>query len=423
MTSTQRCPAPGPMDAPGFWLDSPEHRAWLAEQAHRQLAFFRASARGEGAGFHLLAFDGSPLPDDVQELHTVTRLIHSYALGHMCGSEECAGIVERGLDYLASHHLDKHYGGYVWAMRGDEIENDTKLTYGHAFVLLAAASAHMAGFERAESLLYEAEALLTQHYWQESPGLFADELARDWTPFSTYRGFNGNMHATEALLAAYEATGKPRFLARAGSILRFFTEEIAPANRWFIPEHYDLDWQINPEYAGNPMFRPKGYTPGHSFELARLLLQHWDLSQRPENGAPARARNLIEAAINKAWLPEGGFVYTLGSNLQPDQDCRFWWPVTEAVGALAMLIKLERKEEDERWYRKIWAFANTHFIDPENGGWWPEITPQGTPTNTIFAGKPDIYHSLQACLFPLAPGLSRLMQPAPVLPPPLVPPP
>lgn len=56
-------------DAPGFWLDDPDHRAWLMAEASRQFAFFRASLR-PGPGFHTLDFAGEPLADDTQELHT-----------------------------------------------------------------------------------------------------------------------------------------------------------------------------------------------------------------------------------------------------------------------------------------------------------------------------------------------------------------
>mgnify|MGYP000580827431 CR=1 FL=1 len=39
---------PGPAGAAGFWLDHPDHRRWLADDADRQFAFFAASM-GQGA--------------------------------------------------------------------------------------------------------------------------------------------------------------------------------------------------------------------------------------------------------------------------------------------------------------------------------------------------------------------------------------
>jgi len=120
------------------------------------------------------------------------------------------------------------------------------------------------------------------------------------------------------------------------------------------------------------------------------------------------ARNVAYRALSDAWVPvQGGLVYTLGFDGQPAIRDRYWWPVCEAIGVLASLIKLERSAQDEAWYRRLWSFADRHFIDHEVGGWFPEVDDAGHPTETQFKGKPDIYHALQATLFPLAPGLSR----------------
>lgn len=399
-------PTPGPAGAPGFWLQTAEHRAFLMADARRQFDFFAASAR-PGPGFCTLDHAGQPLPDDLQELHTTTRLIHSYALGQAIGVPGAAAMVDRGMAYLWSHHRDADHGGYSWGIAGDAVADGRKLAYGHVFVLLAGASALQAGHPDAARLIDDVWQVLDQNFWEDGPGLFADEFNRDWTPFSTYRGMNANMHAVEALVTAYEATGREVLLHRAGRILDFFLGRMAPAHGWRVPEHYTADWQVDPDYAGNPMFRPAGTTPGHSFELSRLQLQHWDLAGRPDNAGPDRARHLVETAL-KAWNPErGGFAYTLKFDGQVDVPNRYWWPVTEALGALAALIKLDPRPEDEVWYRRIWEFSARCLIDVEHGGWFPELDAEDRPAATQFRGKPDLYHSVQAVLFPLAPGISR----------------
>jgi mannose/cellobiose epimerase-like protein (N-acyl-D-glucosamine 2-epimerase family) len=397
---------PGPMDAEGFWIDHSCHKVWLSVEADRQWAFFSGSLRGN-PGFQTLNPAGQPLPDETQELHTTTRLVHSYALGHLRGFAGADRIVDHGMDYIKNHHHDSIHGGYLWALSGDEIIDDRKLAYGHVFVLLAASSAKMAGHPDADEMIENIANVLDVHYWEDGAGLFADEWNRDWSPFSTYRGMNANMHGVEALLTAYEATGQQFFLTRAGRILDFFTARVAPRECWRLPEHYTENWEIDREYSGNPMFRPAGTTPGHSFELGRLLLQHWDLSGRPEGNAPKRARHLIQQALDDAWQADGGFAYTLDFDGTVAIPSRFWWPVTEAISAVAALIKLERLPSDEVWYRRLWAFSAGHFIDHDLGGWFPEIDKAGKVTATIFKGKPDIYHSIQACLIPMATGLSR----------------
>ena len=139
--------------------------------------------------------------------------------------------------------------------------------------------------------------ILETRFWEEDAGLYLDEANQDWSPFSTYRGMNSNMHMTEALLTAFEATGREIYLERAGSILDFFLGKVAPAKDWRLPEHYGKDWQIDRVYSENPMFRPASTTPGHSFELGRLQLQHWDLAGRPNDGSVERARRVVDSAL------------------------------------------------------------------------------------------------------------------------------
>lgn len=398
---------PGLQNAPGHWLQNDTHLAWLKTLSQDLLSFFDASIQN-GPGFALLGHDGSPLPTDVQELHMTTRMIHSYALGKMQGHRGAAQIIDHGMGYLMQHHKDADHGGYVWSLKGDVVADGTKLAYGHVFVLLAASSAKLAGHPDADALIDDITDVLDRHYWEEDAGLFCDEWNRDWTPFSNYRGMNANMHGVEALLAAFEATGREKYLANAGRILDFFTAKKAPAENWRLPEHYTSAWSIDRDYAGNHMFRPAGTTPGHSFELGRLLLQYWDLVGRPQSDAPHNARKLIEQALHDAWLPKGGLAYTLNFDGSVADASRFWWPVTEAINAVATLLVLDKRQADEEWYRKLWGFADKVFIDHKHGGWFPAIDEHGAPTSSIFAGKPDIYHALQACLFPLSGKVSRM---------------
>lgn len=387
-------------------LSDPVHRAELRAQADALIRFFRPSLNAAG-GFDLLDYDGQPIPDEPQELHTTTRLVHSYALAQAFGAKDCAPIIDAGIAALLTRHRDALHGGFVWSFGPGGVVDGTKLAYGHVFVLLAASSACQAGHDAAPALLAEIDALITRHYWDEGLGRLSDEYARDWQPFSTYRGMNANMHGAEAFLAAFEATGDDKFLTRAGRILDFFTAQMAPQNGWRIPEHYTADWQIDPDYEGNPMFRPAGTTPGHALEFARLVLQHWDLAGRKDETALPRARALVACALADGWLEDGAIAYTVAPSGHILRPARYWWPMTEALGALAALMKADPRPEHALWYDRVWQAANARFIDHARGGWYPEINADGSPATGQFKGKPDIYHALQAMLFPLVPGLSR----------------
>lgn len=390
----------------GAWLNDPVHRAFLRADAERQVRFFALSLRGDG-GFDVLDHEAAPLPRQGQELHTTTRMVHSFALAKAAGIDGCDEIIDAGLRYLWTTHRDPMHGGYLWSVDEGGLRNDQKLAYGHVFVLLAASSALMVGHPLAQALFDDIRAVLETRFTEPGSPLLLEEFTRDWQPLTEYRGMNANMHGTEALMAAYEATGERAFLDRAGAILDFFTNRMARAHGDRIPEHYTADWQVDPDYSGNPMFRPAGTTPGHALEFARLVLQHWDLAGRPEGDAVARAQALVTRALADAWREDGGLVYTLGAEGRVSIPDRYWWPVTEGIGALASLLKLRADAKLEAWYRRLWKFAHRALIDHGRGGWYPELGEDGQPVARQFAGKPDIYHALQADLLPLAPGLSR----------------
>ena len=392
----------------GNWCDDPVHQAWLSHDASRQLDFFRPSLRADG-GLDVLNWDGTPRVGVAQELHITTRLVHSYALGAAFGDTNTAAIIDAGMACLWNGHRDTTHGGYCWSIDGKTAVDATKLAYGHVFVLLAGASARQVGHPDADRLIDDVTAVIDRHFWDDDKGLLREEFSQDWSTFSNYRGMNANMHGVEALLAAFEATGREIYLNRAGRILDFFVCQIASSHHWRIPEHYTGGWQLDRDYTGDPMFRPAGTTPGHSLELGRLLIQHWDLSGRPQDQSLVRARNLIERALDDAWLPEGGLCYTLDYSGEIGIRDRYWWPVAEAIGAISTLQRIDPREGDEIWYRKFWRFADEHFIDHDTGGWYPELDEAGKPVEHQFLGKPDIYHSLQAVLLPLAGSPSKLI--------------
>ena len=224
-TTTNDDSAVGDLGFQGFWLESEHHRNWLKSDSEKHLNFFRASFDAAG-GYHQLDTNGQPIAGATKELFATCRLVHSFALGKHFGFPDCDQMIDHGMRFLLEHHRDPIHGGYVWGLDDGGICDERKLAYGHVFVLLAAASAKQAGHPDADTLLQDIEEVLEDRFWEEDRGLFLDEANRDWTPFSTYRGFNANMHGTEALLAAFEATGQSRFLDKAGRILEFFVHGI-----------------------------------------------------------------------------------------------------------------------------------------------------------------------------------------------------
>jgi mannose/cellobiose epimerase-like protein (N-acyl-D-glucosamine 2-epimerase family) len=204
-----------------------------------------------------------------------------------------------------------------------KVEDGTQHAYGQAFVLLAYAHATMAGLEQARDWIGETFELMEQRFWDAQAGLYADEASQDWSVLSGYRGQNANMHACEALQAAFQATGERRYLERAYTVAHNITQRQAQRCGGLIWEHYDVQWQ--PDWKFNiddpeNLFRPWGYQPGHFTEWAKLLVQlearGAGVLEQDLGWLLPTAERLFRVAVEKGWDAEyGGLCYSLAPDL------------------------------------------------------------------------------------------------------------
>ncbi len=398
------------MTAAPKWTALTSHRLWLLQQAGGLFSFFERASINPLGGFHELDDKGRPMPAGMppgrspsRQIHVTTRMVHCFALAHLLGRPGADAIIDHGMSFLWDGHRDTAQGGYFWGVGYEGPTDDTKQAYGHAFVLLAAASAKAAGHPDADRLLADVTTVLTEHFWEDRFGAVAEEFTRDWQAFDQYRGQNSNMHLTEALMAAFEATADSTYLRMAERIADLIVHRHAAQNGWQLPEHFTAGWQLDREYSGNPVFRPFGTTPGHWLEWARLLLQLWELGGRTIAWMREAAIALFRQAVTDGWGEGGGFYYTLDWNGSPHIADRYWWPCCEGIGSAAFLNAIEDDAFYEDWYRRIWNFSATHLIDRVHGGWHAQLDRDLKPNAGPFYGKPDIYHALQACLVPLLP--------------------
>jgi mannose/cellobiose epimerase-like protein (N-acyl-D-glucosamine 2-epimerase family) len=390
------------------WATLPSHRQWLAAERDRLLQFAVGSVHPEG-GFAWLDDNGVALLDQPVQTYITSRMTHVFCLGQLLGVPGMARLADHGVAGLSSRLRDAEHGGWFTAVGPDGPTTGEKRAYEHVFVLLAASSAAAAGRDGAPELLAEALAVVEARFWLDEDGLLADEWDREFRTLDPYRGVNANMHAVEAFLAAADATGLPLWRERALRILERVVHGFARANGWSLPEHFDPSWQALPSYNTSDrahQFRPYGVTIGHLMEWARLAL-HLRAALGPD--APewlvADAESLFGAAVRLGWSVDGaeGFVYTVDWDGTPVVRDRLHWVLAEAIGAAAALGAVTGDPQYERWYRLFWDCAAARFIDPVGGSWWHELDAQNRPAATVWSGKPDVYHALQATMVPVLP--------------------
>jgi mannose/cellobiose epimerase-like protein (N-acyl-D-glucosamine 2-epimerase family) len=285
-----------------------------------------------------------------------------------------------------------------------KVADATNHCYGLAFVLLAYAQAAMVGVAAAHEWIDETFDLMERRFWSPEYGLYADEATADWSRLAPYRGQNANMHACEALLAAFDATGQPRYLHRAEQLARNITLRQAGLSDGLIWEHYHADWSVDWDYNKDDKtntFRPWGYQPGHFTEWAKLLLileRHADQLSDAHWLAP-RAIELFDIAVKQAWDHEhGGIVYGFAPGGGICDGGKYCWVQTESFAAAALLARRTGAEKYWQWYQRIWEYCWAHFVDHASGTWQRVLTRDNRKTSDeqSATGKTD-YHTLGAC--------------------------
>jgi mannose/cellobiose epimerase-like protein (N-acyl-D-glucosamine 2-epimerase family) len=386
----------------------PGTEPWRRAEASRLISFGRAAALPDG-GFGWLDVNGGIDPVQPRPLYINARMTYVFALAHLAGVAGADALATSGLDALAVRYADHEHGGFFASLDpAGNILDTTKANYAHAHVLLAASSALAAGIPGAGAALEAAAAAIDRHFWSDTEGLALESWNADFTEPEPYRGANSNMHSVEAYLAAGDVTGNPAWLARAASIAGYLVNVQARAHAWRIPEHYDENWHLLPDYnADHPSdpFRPPGTTPGHSFEWARLLLTLEAAQPAPPAWLLEAATALFDTAVADAWHRDGhpGLLYTVDASGQPLVTARMHWVACEAVLAADALHRRTGQERFAAAAARWWDEIDRYFLDRQHGGWWQELAPDMTPATFTWSGKPDLYHCYQALLLPSLP--------------------
>jgi sulfoquinovose isomerase len=399
------------------WLAAPSHHRWLERETDRLLEFSRASRHPAG-GFAWLDSAGSPQLDRPVALWITCRMTHVFALGHLMGRPGCAPLVDHGVRALTQDFWDPKHSGWYAAVSSDGPVARSKQAYEHAFVVLAASSAVAAGRTDAVPLLDEALQVNARWFWDDGQGMVVEEWDETFSTCDDYRGVNANMHTVEALLAAADVTGDDILVQRASRILDRVVHGFARHNLWLMPEHFDREW--NPLYDYNVdkpahPFRPYGVTIGHLLEWARLALHLRAVQHEPEDWLLDDAIALFDAAVRYGWQVDGrpGFVYTVDWEGKPVVRERIHWVVAEAAAAAAALRSVTGEGAYADLYQTWWDYIAAYMLDTRLGSWWHELDAENRPSGTVWNGKPDTYHAVQATLvprLPLAPTLATALR-------------
>lgn len=397
-----------------YQIDTQENRAFL-EECRNELFAFGHQFPSPGGSAYYLGDHGTPWKDYNRETYLTCRLAHVYSMASFLGHEGSEKLIDEAIRGLRSELHDEQNGGWYTGLTKDNEPLPQKLCYAHAFVILAATSAILAGRPGAEELLKDALEVYDLRYWNEEEGLSSDLWNTEFTVMDDYRGLNSNMHTVEAFLAAADVAGEEKYRVRCGRIIDRVIGW-AKDNNWRIPEHFTKEWipnlECNKERPDDP-FKPYGATPGHGLEWGRLITQ-WALStyrDNKEGAAPyiEAAEQLYNRAVTDAWNADGarGIVYTTDWEGKPVVHDRMHWVLAEAINTSSVLYRVTGKQQYADDYAEFMKYLDEVVLDRVGGSWFHQMDQNNQVMDTVWPGKPELYHGTQAMLIPYyAPDVS-----------------
>jgi glucose-6-phosphate isomerase len=369
------------------------------------MAFYEdQSVDPSGGMYHFYLDDGRVYNPTTRHLVSATRFVITCATAYeLSGEDTYQQRAAHALRFIETAFYDARHDGYHWVIDWQNGQaspiDSTRHMYGLAFIMLAAARALQLGLDGAQALLDKAFAMAERRFFEPAAGLYADDATADWQ-VSSYRGQNANMHACEALIAAYAATKDARYIERAELLAHNITQRQAALCEGGIWEHYRADWSPDLEYNrhdSSNIFRPWGFQPGHSTEWAKLLCQLDTHS--PADWHLPRARELFDRALAVAWdKAHGGIHYGFAPDDSICDAAKYHWVQAESLAAAAILALRTGEARYWDWYDQIWQYCWQHFVDHRQGAWFRILTHDNfnLTREKSPAGKVD-YHNMGAC--------------------------
>lgn len=284
-----------------------------------------------------------------------SRVIYILATAYeITGDEKYREGMIRAADYLLAH-FELHARTGVWVKEispTGEVINSSFHAYGHAHVIFALAHAYnVSGVPAYRDSAYRTWITLNV------PALLQNRNER----FSL-SGLNVAMHTFEALLVLYKATGSDLILTDLEGLGDYIV------NHFYVPEKGYFVEGLGPN--AKPALEGE-IRLGHNIEMAFLLSRAVDI------GLPAtyleHANKAVDFVAHIGLDATDNLIpHTVDYNGQTKDGKLYWWSQTEFLRGLAHFSYHGGRADLRSLYMRSFESVTRHFIDPVNGGWYPE---------------------------------------------------
>ncbi len=313
-------------------------------------------------------------------------------------------MARRAFDFVTDRFLDPERGGAFWHLDdAGRVTDDSKKTYGQAFVIYALAEFHRAfggaaALERAKELFE----LVERHAHDEKFGGYIEVCNRDWSEagagarlserdMSEKKSMNNHLHVLEAYANLYRVWKNPRVAERLRELIKLFETKILNARTQHFHHFFDEQWNV----------RSDTYTFGHDIEGTWLLCEAAEVlgDDALLKKVQATALRMAEVALAEGVAGDGALCYEGrgGKIIDHGKEC---WPQAEAVVGFLNAFQISGDKKFLAAARRVWNYIEQHLVDRSHGEWFWRITPEGRVDTTLpkVSEWKGPYHGSRACL-------------------------
>lgn len=305
--------------------------------------------------------------------------------------EQLAG----GLEFLLEHCRDAEHDGYYWIvdLRGNPVD-DSKVVYGHSFVIYALAElALLTGEQRAADEAVRLFDLLQARCRDDEHGGYLEHFCRDWRPKRArgdqplHKSLDVHMHLMEAFTTLYELTGDPRHRAALVEVAELIWSRMVDPDTGAGISMFRPDWTpiANVELEtvwGSDRFAqekaPDITSYGHNIELTWLYLHALDVLGIDRQARRARVeptmRHTLEHGVD--WAHGGLWVEGQRSGGPTERNKEFWQQAEALVGFLDAYL-LTGNAAYLAAFRNVHAFVFGKVINWSIGEWFALLDETG----------------------------------------------